>query len=126
MFTQASLKDWARARVLQKDSRGRSALTLCSSLAEHIDPTCVAVVADLQCLDETLAVSRSTTIHWLNYLVSKNALARIPVADKDCAYALDPHEDWTGYNTTINHAAFVTTTRVSKDGDIQRLIRAMF
>ena len=30
----------------------------------------------------------------------KNALVRIPVAGKVCAYALDPHEVWKGYNTT--------------------------
>nr|MDL5982903.1 hypothetical protein [Escherichia coli] len=36
---------------------------------------------------------------------SKNALVRIPVAGKVCAYALDPHEVWKGYNTTKNHAA---------------------
>ncbi|RCR95164.1 HTH domain-containing protein, partial [Klebsiella pneumoniae] len=94
-------------------------------LAEHIDPTCGAVVAD-QFLAEKLGVSRSTIIRWLNYLESKNALVRIPVAGKVCAYALDPHEVWKGYNTTKNHAAFVTKTLVNKDGDIQRRIMAMF
>ncbi|MBE3060169.1 helix-turn-helix domain-containing protein, partial [Klebsiella pneumoniae] len=37
-----------------------------------------------------------------------------------------PHEVWTGYNTSINYAAFVTKTLVNKDGDIQRRIMAMF
>nr|AYU70396.1 helix-turn-helix domain-containing protein [Escherichia coli] len=41
-------------------------------------------------------------------LESKNALVRIPVAGKVCAYALDPHEVWKGYNTSKNYAAFVT------------------
>ncbi|MEM5690577.1 helix-turn-helix domain-containing protein, partial [Klebsiella pneumoniae] len=59
-----------------------------------------------QFLAEKLGVSRSTIIRWLNYLESKNALVRIPVAGKVCAYALDPHEVWKGYNTTKNHAAF--------------------
>ncbi|PAT70447.1 hypothetical protein CJ738_32525, partial [Klebsiella pneumoniae] len=77
-------------------------------------------------LAEKLGVSRSTIIRWLNYLESKNALVRIPVAGKVCAYALDPHEVWKGYNTTKNHAAFVTKTLVNKDGDIQRRIMAMF
>ena len=109
-----------------KDSQGISALKLYSFLAEHIDPTCGAVVADQQFLAEKLGVSRSTIIRWLNYLESKNALVRIPVAGKVCAYALDPHEVWKGYNTTKNHAAFVTKTLVNKDGDIQRRIMAMF
>nr|AYU70422.1 helix-turn-helix domain-containing protein [Escherichia coli] len=60
------------------------------------------------------------------YLESKNALVRIPVAGKVCAYALDPHEVWKGYNTSKNYAAFVTKTLVNKDGDIQRRIMAMF
>ncbi|MBE3060275.1 helix-turn-helix domain-containing protein, partial [Klebsiella pneumoniae] len=51
---------------------------------------------------------------------------RIPVAGKVCAYALDPHEVWKGYNTSKNYAAFVTKTLVNKDGDIQRRIMAMF
>ncbi|MBE3060544.1 helix-turn-helix domain-containing protein, partial [Klebsiella pneumoniae] len=68
----------------------------------------------------------STIKRWLNYLESKNALVRIPVAGKVCAYALDPHEVWKGYNTSTNYAAFVTKTLVNKDGDIQRRIMAMF
>ncbi|MUZ50565.1 HTH domain-containing protein [Shigella flexneri] len=102
------------------------AIPLYSFLAEHIDPSCGAVVADQQFLADKLGVSRSTIKRWLNYLESKNALVRIPVAGKVCAYALDPHEVWKGYNTTKNHAAFVTKTLVNKDGDIQRRIMAMF
>ncbi|MFS7706084.1 hypothetical protein ACJ8BA_00145 [Klebsiella pneumoniae] len=45
-FTQVSPKGWERVRELLKDSQGISALRLCSFLAEHIDPTCGAVVAD--------------------------------------------------------------------------------
>ena len=35
-------------------------------------------------------------------------LVRIPVAGKVCAYALDPHEVWKGYNTSKDYSAFVT------------------
>ncbi|MBE3060534.1 helix-turn-helix domain-containing protein, partial [Klebsiella pneumoniae] len=63
---------------------------------------------------------------WLNYLETKNALVRIPVAGKVCASALDPHEVWKGYNTSKSYAAFVTKALVNKDGDIQRRIMAMF
>ncbi|WP_284071108.1 helix-turn-helix domain-containing protein, partial [Escherichia coli] len=42
-----------------------------SYLAEHIDPTCGALVADQQFLAEKLGLSRSTIIRWLNNLESK-------------------------------------------------------
>ena len=125
-FTQVYQKGWERIRELSKDKQGVVAIPLYSFLAEHIDPSCGAVVADQQFLADKLGVSRSTIKRWLNYLESKNALVRIPVDGKVCAYALDPHEVWKGYNTTKNHAAFVTKTLVNKDGDIQRRIMAMF
>ena len=71
-------------------------------------------------------LNRSTIIRWLNYLESKNALVRIPVAGKVCAYALDPHEVWKGYNTSKDYSAFVTKTLVNNDGDIKRRIMSMF
>jgi hypothetical protein len=126
-FTQVYQKGWERIRELSKDKQGVVAIPLYSFLAEHIDPTCGAVVADQQFLADKLGVSRSTIKRWLNYLESKNALVRIPVAGKVCAYALDPHEVWKGYNTKAkDYAAFVTKTLVNKDGDIQRRIMAMF
>ena len=109
-FTQVYQKGWERIRELSKDKQGVVAIPLYSFLAEHIDPSCGAVVADQQFLADKLGVS----------------LVRIPVAGKVCAYALDPHEVWKGYNTSKNYAAFVTKTLVNKDGDIQRRIMAMF
>ena len=75
---------------------------------------------------DKMGVNRSTIIRWLNYLESKNALVRIPVAGKVCAYALDPHEVWKGYNTSKDYSAFVTKTLVNNDGDIKRRIMSMF
>ena len=43
-----------------------------------------------------------------------------------CAYALDPHEVWKGYNNSKEYAAFLTKTLVNKDGEIQRRIISMF
>ena len=57
-----------------------AAIALYSFLAEHIDPTCGAVVAEQQFLADKLNVSRSTIKRWLNYLETKNAVVRIPVA----------------------------------------------
>ncbi|ECJ6654174.1 helix-turn-helix domain-containing protein [Salmonella enterica subsp. enterica serovar Enteritidis] len=125
-FTQVSPKGWERVRELLMDKQGISALKLYSFLAEHIDPSCGAVVADQQFLADKMNASRTTIIRWLNYLESKNALVRIPVAGKVCAYALDPHEVWKGYNTTKDYAAFRTKTLVNTDRDIKRRIMAMF
>ncbi|NUE48081.1 HTH domain-containing protein [Escherichia coli] len=85
-----------------------------------------AVVADHQFLSEKLGVSRSTINRWIKYIEAKKAGVRNTVAGKVCAYGIDPHEVWKGYNTSKNYAAFVTKTLVNKDGDIQRRIMAMF
>lgn len=125
-FTQTYPKGWRRIRELSKDKQGVASIALYSFLAEHIDATCGAVVADQQFLADQLGVSTRTIIRWLNHLESKNAVIRIPVAGKVCAYALDPNEVWKGYNTTKEYAAFVTKTLVNKDGDIKRRIMSMF
>lgn len=125
-FTQTYPKGWQRIRELVKDKQGTAAVGLYSFFAEHIDPSCGAVVADQQFLAEQMGVSRSTISRWLNYLEDKKALIRIPVAGKVCAYALDPHEVWKGYNNSKEYAAFVTRTLVNNDGEIKRRIMAMF
>ena len=125
-FTQVSPKGWERIRELSKDKQGVAAIALYSFLAEHIDPTCGAVVAEQQFLADKLNVSRSTIKRWLNYLEAKNAVVRIPVAGNFCSYSLDPHEEWKGYNSSKGYAAFVSKTLVNVDGDVQRRIVAMF
>ena len=77
-------------------------------------------------LANQMGVSTRTIRRWLDYLEEKGALVRIPVAGKVCAYALDPHEVWKGYNTSKDYSAFVTKTLVNKDGEIKRRIMAMF
>ena len=119
-FPQVYQKDWERTRELPKDKQGVVAMPLYSCLAEHIDPSCGAVVAEQQFLADKLGVSRSTIKRWLNYLDSKYALVRIPIADKACAYSFDPHEVCNGDNTSKNYSAFVTKTLVNKDGNIHR------
>ena len=109
-----------------RDKQGAAAIGLYSFFAEHIDPTCGAVVCDQQFLANQMGVSTRTIRRWLDYLEEKGALVRIPVAGKVCAYALDPHEVWKGYNTSKDYSAFVTKTLVNKDGEIKRRIMAMF
>ena len=110
-----------------RDKQGAAAIGLYSFFAEHIDPTCGAVVCDQQFLANQMGVSTRTIRRWLDYLEEKGALVRIPVAGKVCAYALDPHEVWKGYNTSKDYSAFVTKTLVNKDGEIKETrIMAMF
>ena len=125
-FTQTYPKGWQRIRELVRDKQGAAAIGLYSFYAEHIDPTCGAVVCDQQFLANQMGVSTRTIRRWLDYLEEKGALVRIPVAGKVCAYALDPHEVWKGYNTSKDYSAFVTKTLVNKDGEIKRRIMAMF
>jgi CRP-like cAMP-binding protein len=123
-FTQVYSKGWQRVRELSKGNAGAAGLY--AFFAEHIDPTCGAVVCDQQFLAEQMGVNRSTISRWLKYLESENALIRIPVAGRVCAYALDPYEVWKGYDNAKSYAAFITKTLVNKDGEIKRRIMAMF
>jgi hypothetical protein len=123
-FTQIYPKGWSRIREILK--KNPQAACLYSFFAEHIDPTCGAVVADQQFLANQMNVSIRTIQRWLSFLENESALIRIPVAGKVCAYALDPHEVWKGYNTGKEYAAFLTKTLVNKDGEIQRRIISMF
>lgn len=123
-FTQIYSNGWKRIRELAKGNPG--AIALYSFFAENIDPTCGAVVADQQFLANQMNVSTRTIRTWLKYLEDRQALVRIPIAGRVCAYALDPREVWKGYNNTKDYAAFNTKTLVNKEGDIKRRIMSMF
>lgn len=123
-FTQIYPKGWQRA--IQLAVENSQAFKLYAFLAENLDPTCGAVLCDQQFLASQFDVSIRTVQRWLNFLEIRQALVRIPVAGKVCAYALDPHEVWKGYDTSKDYAAFVTKTLVNKDGDIRRRIMSMF
>jgi hypothetical protein len=123
-FTQVYSQGWKRVKELAMGSPGAAGLY--AMFAEHIDPTCGAVICDQQFLAEQMEVTTRTIRRWLDYLENKNALVRIPIAGRVCAYALDPHEVWKGYDTHKEFAAFVTKTLVNKDGDIRRRIMSMF
>ena len=123
-FSQVYPKGWQRIREILKKSP--QAAGLYSFLAEHIDATCGAVVVDQQFLADQLKVSKRTIQRWLVFLEEQRAVVKIPVAGKVCAYALDPHEVWKGYNGAKEYAAFITKTLVNKDGEIKRRISAMF
>jgi len=123
-FTQIYPKGWRRISALAKGNP--QAVSLYVFFAEHIDPTCGAVVCDQQLLADQMGVTTRTIRRWLDYLEDERALVRIPIVGKVCAYALDPHEVWKGYNNTKEYAAFLTRTLVNKDGNIKRRIMSMF
>lgn len=123
-FTQVYPKGWKRVRELAKGNSGAAGLY--AFFAENLDPTCGAVVADQKFLAEQMEVSTRTIRNWIKYLEEQKALLKIPVAGRVCAYALDPHEVWKGYDNSKEYAAFVTKTLVNHDGDIKRRLMSMF
>ena len=123
-FTQVYSQGWKRVRELAKGNPGAAGLY--AFFAEHIDPSCGAVVCDQQFLADQFEVSTRTIRNRLKYLETNKAIIKIPVAGRVCAYALDPLEVWKGYDTTKEYAAFMTKTLVNKDGDIKRRIMSMF
>lgn len=122
-FTQVYGPGWKRIRELSKGNAGAAGLY--AFFAEHIDPTCGAVVCDQQFLADQFEVSTRTIRTWLKYLEDQNAVLKIPVAGRVCAYALDPHEVWKSYDSSKNYAAFRTKTLTNKDGQIQKRIMSM-
>ncbi|EAU9893983.1 helix-turn-helix domain-containing protein [Salmonella enterica] len=123
-FTQVYSKGWKRVRELATGNAGAAGLY--ALFAEHIDPTCGAVICDQQFLADHMQVSTRTIRRWLDFLEAEKALVRIPIAGRVCAYALDPREVWKGYDNAKEYAAFVTKTLVNKDGDVRRRIMSMF
>lgn len=123
-FTQVYPQGWETMKKLAADNPG--AFRIYAFLAENIDSSCGAVVCDQTFLANQFDVAVRTVQRWLNYLEENNCVIRIPVAGRVCAYALNPHEVWKGYNNGKDYAAFVTKTLVNKDGEIKRRIQAMF
>jgi len=87
-FTQVYSKGWRRIRELSKGNAGAAGLY--AFFAEHIDPTCGAVVADQSFLANQMGVSVRTIRNWIKYLETERALVRIPIAGRVSAYALNP------------------------------------
>lgn len=123
-FTQTYPLGWKRMAELARNNA--QALQLYIFLANHLDPTCGAVVASQQFLAERLGVTTKTIARWSQFLEKEEALVRIPVAGKVYAYALNPYEVWKGYNTGKEYAVFNSKTLANYDGDVQRRIMSMF
>ncbi|HGW6455952.1 TPA: hypothetical protein ACNHPS_005008, partial [Escherichia coli] len=123
-FTQVYPLGWKRLMELAKGNT--AAFGFYTYLAQHIDGSCGAVLADQEFFASEFGVTSRTIRNWVKYLEDMGALVKIPVTGRVCAYALNPHEVWKGYDNAKPYAAFLTKTLVNKDGDIQRRIMAMF
>lgn len=123
-FTQIYSRGWQR--IVELSHINPSVVSLYVFFAENIDPSCGAVVVDQHFLAEKIGVCRRTIIRQIKILEKLNALVKIPIAGKVCAYALNPKEVWKGYNNNKDYAAFNTKTLVNKDGEINRRLKLMF
>lgn len=101
-----------------------SAFPLFAFFAQHIDPSCGAVVCDQKFLANRFNVSVRSVQKWIKKLEDLGALIKIPVG-QTYAYALDPLLVWKGYNTSKDYAVFNTKTLTDRNGEINRKLRIM-
>lgn len=119
-FVQVYPKGWQRIRLLM--SENPTAAKVYAVLAEHIDPSCGAVVVSQDVLAEMVGVSERTIRRATGYLEDTLALVRIRVSGSVYAYALNPHEIWRAWDCQKKHSAFMTKTLVRR-GDENDLVR---
>lgn len=113
-FTQVYGPGWKRLQLLVKENPPAARLYMW--IAEHSEGPGV-VVASQDLIAEQLNIHRTTVWRLSKALEKAEALVRIKVHGSVWAYALNPHEVWKGWNTTKEHAVFVTKTLVKK-GDV--------
>ena len=128
-FVQVYPQGWQRIRSLM--SENPTAAKVYAVLAEHIDPSCGAVVVSQDVLAEMVGVSERTIRRATAYLEEVLALVRIRVSGSVYAYALDPKEVWRAWDCQKEQAAFLTRTLVKKNGQnalvkrrLQMMLRA--
>lgn len=113
-FVQVYPQGWERLRSLMTENP--TAAKVYAVLAEHIDPSCGAVVVSQDVLAELVGVSERTIRRATTYLEEARALVRIRVSGSVYAYALNPAEVWRAWDSQKDHAAFITRTLVKKKG----------
>lgn len=114
-FVQVYPQGWQRIRSLMSDNP--TAAKVYAVLAEHIDPSCGAVVVSQDVLAEMVGVSDRTIRRATAYLEEVLALVRIRVSGSVYAYALNPAEVWRAWDSQKPTAAFLTRTLVKKGGE---------
>lgn len=124
-FVQVYPDGWKRLNQLITDYPIGARLYI--FLAQHIDPSCGAVVASQQLLAEELNVSERYIRQVTKKLEEMKAILRIRIGTGMYAYALNPDEIWRSFDTSKKYATFKTKTlaRKSDNGQINRKIRLM-
>lgn len=121
-FTQVTSAGWSILNKIAVTSP--RAFPLYTFFAEHIDPSCGAVICDQKFLADRFSVSIRTIQNWIKSLEDLNALVKIPVG-QTYAYALDPLQVWKGYETNRDYAVFNTKTLTDRNGEINRRLKIM-
>jgi len=124
-FVQVYPAGWQRLTSLIQDYP--IGARLYAFLAQHIDPSCGAVIASQQLLAEELGVTERYIRQVTKKLEDMRALVRVKISTGTYAYALDPNEVWRSFDTTKRYATFKTKTlaRKSDNGNINRKIKFM-
>ena len=104
---------WQRIRSLM--SENPTAAKVYAVLAEHIDPSCGAVVVSQTFWRKWSACPRGPS-GGRQHTEEVLALVRIRVSGSVYAYALDPKEVWRAWDCQKEQAAFLTRTLVKKNG----------
>lgn len=110
-FTQIYPRGWARLRELIQHQP--TAARLYAFLAENIDDS-GSVTAAQSVLADCLDVSEITIRRQTKWLEDHGAIVRIRVGNGVYAYALDPEEIWSTWDSKKDHAVFRTKTLVKK------------
>ena len=119
-FVQVYPQGWQRIRGLMTENP--TAARVYAVLAEHIDPSCGAVVVSQDVLAEMVGVSERTIRRATTYLEEQLALVRIRVSGSVYAYALNPSEVWRAWDCQKDQAAFLTRTLVRR-GDENDMVK---
>lgn len=126
-FTKVYSKGWRRLQVLMREKP--MAARVYAFLAEHIEPSCGAVVASQELMARELGVSEITIRRHTKDLEEMGALVRIRVGTGVYAYALDPTEIWKSWADKKDQAAFTARTMAKKsdraNGDVKRRLQVM-
>ena len=121
-FVKMYGKGFRRLRSLIDENP--KAAKLYAFLAEHIDPSCGAVVASRAFLATEMGVSEKTITRHSAFLEESGAVVRIKIGTGVWAYCLDPEEVWRSFRDRKRSAAFLTRTLVNKhdrDAIVRRL-----
>lgn len=124
-FTQVYSKGWQRIRDLLREFPAGAAMY--AFLAEHIDPSCGAVVCSQQLLAEELGISERYVRTVSKRLEEMGALVRVKISAGTYAYALDPSEVWKSFDSAKPYAVFKTKTlaRKADNGSVRRRVQVM-